>query len=77
VEIEKLNIPIVQITAISRSAFVVGSNRILHGTSVVNPIGDATLSPEREKKLRRSYIERALHILNTDVEEPTVFESSQ
>jgi hypothetical protein len=53
---------------------VVGSNRVLQGSFVVNPIGDTNLSLEKENSMRRMYIERALEILQTDVEKPTVFQ---
>ena len=68
-----MGIPAVQITAVPTAAKVVGNSRILVGTSVTNPYGDSSFEPEREKKLRRKYIERALEILQKDVEKPTLF----
>jgi len=52
---------------------VVGNSRILIGTYVTNPYGDSSFSPEREKKLRRKYMERALEILQKPVSKPTIF----
>ncbi len=52
---------------------MVGLSRILAGTVIPNPYGDADLPPEREKELRRKYIQRALDLLQTEVEKTTVF----
>lgn len=68
-----MGIPTVQITAVPTAAKVVGNSRILIGTSVTNPYGNKDFGPEREKKLRRKYMERALEILQKDVEKPTLF----
>ena len=53
---------------------MVGSNRVVPATKIVNPLGDAELDPEKEKKLRRAILEKALDALQADVEEHTVFE---
>ena len=55
------------------AALMVGLTRVLSGTMIPNPYGDASLTPEREKDLRRKYIMRALALLQKDVEETTVF----
>lgn len=52
---------------------MVGLTRVLSGTMIPNPYGDASLTPEREKALRRKYVLRALELLQKDVEETTVF----
>jgi glycine/betaine/sarcosine/D-proline reductase family selenoprotein B len=52
---------------------MVGLNRILSGTVIPNPYGNAELPPEREKELRRKYIQRALNLLQQDIQDPTVF----
>lgn len=53
---------------------MVGSNRIVTGNKIVNPVGDVELPEDEEIKYRRSILERALTALQTEVEEPTVFE---
>lgn len=52
---------------------MVGLTRVLSGTVIPNPYGDAELTPEREKDLRRKFIQRALDLMQQDVEETTVF----
>jgi hypothetical protein len=52
---------------------MIGVTRILKGSSVANVLGDATLSPEHERALRRRYVRRALEILQTDVKGTQVF----
>jgi glycine reductase complex component B subunit gamma len=64
---------VVQITAIPNVGQMVGVNRVLVGQSVTCLIGKSELSREQEKALRRRYILRALEILQTPVEGPTIF----
>jgi betaine reductase len=68
-----MGIPLVQITAIPPIAKMLGINRIVQGRAITNPVGDPTLPEEQEKELRRKFILRALELLQTDVEGPTVF----
>lgn len=67
-----MGIPVVQITAIPSIAQMLGVNRIVQGRAVTNPVGDPTLTKEQEKELRRKYVLKALELLQTDVEGPTV-----
>ena len=53
---------------------MVGSNRIIRGTKIVNPLGNADLEPQDEKELRRAIVEKALEALQTDVKEQTLFD---
>lgn len=62
----------VQITAIPNIAQMVGVNRIVQGRAVPNPVGDPSLTQEKEKELRREFITKALTLLQTEVEGPTV-----
>lgn len=55
---------------------MVGSNRIIRGSKIVNPLGDVDLNPEDEKEYRRSIVENALKALESDVEEQTLFDQS-
>lgn len=52
---------------------MLGINRIVQGQAVPNPVGEPSLSKEKEKVLRRKYVLRALELLQMDVEGPTVF----
>jgi glycine reductase len=70
--IEKAGIPVVQITAIPNIAKMVGVNRIVQGKAVPNPVGDPSLSKEKEKELRREFVLKALELLQQEVEGPTV-----
>jgi len=52
---------------------MVGVNRILQGQSVTCVVGNSVLTKEQEKALRRKYVLRALGILQTEVNGPTIF----
>ena len=52
---------------------MVGVNRILQGQSVTCVVGNSVLTKEQEKGLRRKYVLRALEILQTEVNRPTIF----
>jgi glycine reductase len=67
-----MGIPVVQITAIPNIPQMIGVNRIVQGQAITNPVGDPTLSKEKEKELRRRLILKALELLQKDVEGPTV-----
>lgn len=51
---------------------MVGVNRIVQGQAVTSPLGDPALTKEEEKDLRREYVEKALELLQKDVDGPTV-----
>lgn len=52
---------------------MVGVNRILQGQSITCVVGNSVLTKEQEKALRRKYVLRALEVLQTDVDAPTIF----
>lgn len=54
-------------------AVMVGANRIVPAAGIIHPLGNAELSPEEEKTLRRRIVAQALQALQTDVAQPTVF----
>jgi len=58
--LEKAGIPTVQITAALPVAKMVGANRLVLGNGIVHVVGDAKVSPEDEKKVRRRLVEQAL-----------------
>jgi len=58
--LEKAGIPTVQITAALPVAKMIGANRLVLGNGIVHVVGDARVSAEDEKKLRRKLVEQAL-----------------
>jgi glycine reductase len=54
-------------------AVMVGANRVVSAAGIIHPLGNAELSAEDEKTLRRRIVERALAALATEVVRPTVF----
>ena len=52
---------------------MVGVNRILQGQSITCVVGNSVVTTEQEKALRRKYVLKALEILQTEVEKPTIF----
>jgi betaine reductase len=50
----------VQITAALPVAKMIGANRLVLGNGIVHVLGDAKLSRDDEKKLRRRLVEQAL-----------------
>jgi glycine reductase len=67
--LEKAGIPTVQITAALPIAKMVGSNRIVLGNGIVHVVGDAQVSPEQEKEVRRKLVEEALERLRSNEKE--------
>jgi glycine reductase len=49
------------------------SNRIVLANGIVHPVGDASLSPEAERKLRRIIIQKALEALQTNLDMQRLF----
>ena len=54
-------------------AVMVGANRIVPAAGIIHPLGNAELSAEDEKTLRRRIVAKALQALRTEVAQPTVF----
>jgi glycine reductase len=54
-------------------AVMVGANRVVPAAGIIHPLGNAELSAEDEKALRRRIVDRALQALQTEVTRPTVF----
>ena len=57
-----------QITAALPVAKMVGANRVVLGNGIVHVVGDATLSPEKEKETRRKLIDEALKKLQSVID---------
>ena len=54
-------------------AVMIGANRVVPAAGIIHPLGNADLSPDEEKALRRRIVEKALQALKTEVVQPTVF----
>jgi glycine reductase len=46
---------------------------VVPAAGIIHPLGNADLSPDEEKALRRRIVEKALQALKTEVVQPTVF----
>jgi glycine/betaine/sarcosine/D-proline reductase family selenoprotein B len=66
-EIERVGIPTVYVTSLPTVATMIGANRIVRGPAITHPFG---LDTEE----RRRIVERALDLLETEVEPNTVWE---
>jgi glycine/betaine/sarcosine/D-proline reductase family selenoprotein B len=66
-EIERAGIPTVYITSLPTVATMIGANRIVRGPAITHPFG-------MDEAERRRIVERALELLETDVEPNTVWE---
>lgn len=73
-EMEKMGMPIVHMVNMTPVAQGVGSNRIVKTYGISFPMFDPNETPDVQKKQRYELVERALRALNTDIQEPTVFE---
>jgi glycine/betaine/sarcosine/D-proline reductase family selenoprotein B len=66
-EIERIGIPTVFVTSLPTIATMIGANRIVHGPAITHPFG-------LEEPERRRIVERALEMLESNVEPTTVWE---
>ena len=66
-EIERAGIPAVYVTSLPTVATMIGANRIVRGPAITHPFG-------LDQDERRRIVERALVMLETDVEPNTVWE---
>jgi glycine/betaine/sarcosine/D-proline reductase family selenoprotein B len=66
-EIERAGIPTVFVTALPTVATMIGANRVVHGPAITHPFG-------LNEAERRRIVERALEMLEADVEPITVWE---
>jgi glycine/betaine/sarcosine/D-proline reductase family selenoprotein B len=66
-EIERAGIPTVYVTSLPTVATMIGANRIVRGPAITHPFG-------LDAGERRRIVERALELLETEVEPNTVWE---
>ena len=57
-----------QITSARPIAEMVGANRLVLGNGIVHVVGDAKVSAEEEKTIRRQLIQKALEALQRGAE---------
>jgi betaine reductase len=72
--VERAGIPTAVITNLVSIAEQVGAPRIVRGGGIPYPAGDPALKPDAERAYRRRLVERALEVVATPVERPTIFE---
>jgi betaine reductase len=72
--VERAGIPTAVITNLVSIAEQVGAPRIVRGGGIPYPAGDPELKPDTERAWRRRLVQRALDVVATPVERPTVFE---
>lgn len=53
---------------------MVGASRIVPGVAIPNPCGNPTLSADEDHALRKRIVATALKALQTQVNEPTIFQ---
>ena len=66
-EIERAGIPAVYVTSLPTVATMIGANRIVRGPAITHPFG-------LDAGERRRIVDRALELLEADVEPNTVWE---
>jgi glycine/betaine/sarcosine/D-proline reductase family selenoprotein B len=69
-EIERAGIPTVYVTSLPTVATMIGANRIIRGPAITHPFG-------LDADERRRIVERALELLETEVEPNTVWEVAE
>jgi glycine reductase complex component B subunit gamma len=71
--LERSGLPTVQVSTMTPVAVMIGANRIVPAAGIIHPLGNAELSADEEKTLRRRIVAKALQALQTEVVQPTVF----
>jgi glycine reductase complex component B subunit gamma len=72
--IEATGIPVVHIATVVPISLTVGANRIVPAVAIPHPLGNPSLDPAEEKRLRAKIVKKALEALTVEVTEQTVFE---
>ena len=72
--IESFGIPAVHVCSIVPISQAVGANRILPAIAIPYPLGDPSLSPEEEFKVRKKLCMKALQTLTAEIDGQTVFD---
>jgi glycine reductase len=62
------------VTALPTIATMIGANRVVRGVAITHPFGAPERGPAGDRAVRRRIVERALEMLESDVEPGTVWE---
>ena len=73
---EKAGVTTALISAIPTIPLAAGVSRVVKGVRVEHVCGDPRLSAENDAQVATRIVEKALEALNTDVAEPTLFDSA-
>lgn len=68
-----MGIPVALVTTLTSLAADVKANRIVAGVRIPHPVSNPTVAPDREIEVRTAFARRALEVLTTPVDGPTVF----
>ena len=72
-EIERAGIPVVHVCTVVPISLTVGANRVVPAVAIPYPLGNPSLPPDEEYKLRKNLVQKSLEALATDISEQTVF----
>ena len=64
----------VHICTVTPISLTVGANRIVPAIAIPHPLGNPSLTLDEEKALRRKLVDKALHALETEISDQTIFE---
>jgi betaine reductase len=67
-EIEKMGIPAVLVTALTPTARMMGTSRVVEGVRVTSPVGDPNVSATVEKSIRWGIVEKCLASLTDPID---------
>lgn len=73
-ELDKADIPTIHMVNMVPVAKDVGSGRIIQTVSIPHPLGDPSLSEDKQYELRKKLVSKALDALTVDIEEQKIFE---
>lgn len=64
----------VHIATVVPISVTIGANRIIPAIGIPYPLGDPNLPEDKSREIRKELVEKALHALETPIDEQTVFE---
>ena len=70
---DRVGIPNAHVCAFTSISQDVGANRIVYGGHFTAPLGNSEMTPEAEKTYRRKIVDKALEVLQMNIEKPTIF----
>ena len=73
-ELERVGLPTAHVCSIVPISKTVGANRIVPSIAIPHPWGDPSLTPDAERAIRDALFAKALHALEQEVDEQTIFD---